>query len=141
VTMNQARYWLMGVFFAGLMLQLGALFHIRNGMWPEEFQTVILRILGIYSAQLGVVLGAIFARPKAASASPSPGLTWTALALAFIWNFLLVWRTIAFSVSEQDSTTDLIKYLDSIAAGSSFLVAGALAFFFSKSADTSSSTA
>lgn len=138
--MNQARYGLMGVFCAGLMLQLGALFHVRNAMWPEEFQTVLLRILGIYSAQLGIVLGAIFARPKAPSSNPPAGLAWTALALALFWNLLLAWRTIAFSVSEQDSTTDLIEYFDSIAAGSSFLVAGALAFFFGKSTDTPSAS-
>jgi len=133
VTMNRVRYGLMGMFFLGLIVQLVALFHVRTAMWPEEFQAVLLRILGIYSAQLGLVLGGIFAQPKPRLSNPPAGLAWVALGLVLFWNVLLGWRTIAFSIAEQDSTSDLMKYLDSIAASSSFLVAGALAFFFGKS--------
>ncbi len=128
------------MFFLGLIVQLVALFHIRTAMWPEEFQSVLLRILGIYSAQLGVVLGSIFAQPKHRLSNPPAGLAWVALGLVLFWNVLLAWRTIAFSIAEQDSPADLMKYLDSIAASSSFLVAGSLSFFFGRSTHAHSST-
>jgi hypothetical protein len=140
LTMNRVRYALMAMFLVGLIVQLAALIHVRNAMFPEEFQSVLMRLLSIYSAQLGVVVGGIFAEPKGPSENPPSGLAATALASALLWNLLLAWRTVAFSVDEQDSPSDLMKYLDSIAASSSFLIAGALAFFFGKSKKPSGHT-
>jgi hypothetical protein len=57
-----------------------------------------------------------------------------------MWNLLLAWRSISFSIAAQDSVSDLIKYLDSIASSSSFLVAGVLTFFFAKGTDVTNST-
>ena len=140
MSMNQARFGLMGIFLLSLMLQLVAFFLARNRMWPEEFVPLVLKLLGIYSVQLGVVLGGIFAQPRAPLAVPPSGLTWTAFVLVAMWNLLLAWRSISFSAAAQDSVSDLIKYLDSIASGSSFLVAGVLAFFFAKGTDVANST-
>lgn len=139
MSMNQARFGLMGIFLVGLVLQLGALFHVRQGLWEEDFDKLILRLLAIYSAQLGLVLGGMFAQPKTALADPPAGLAWSALALVALWNLLLVWRMVSFSLAEQDSVANLMKYLDSIAAGSSFLVAGVLAFFFGKGTEATTS--
>jgi hypothetical protein len=137
MSMNRAKFLLMGIFVAFLVVQLGALFHVRNGMWAEDFEKLLLRVLAIYSAPLGVVLGGMFAQPKTSLAAPPPALAWSALALAVLWNLLLVWRTISFSIAGEDSATDLMKYLDSVAAGSSFLVAGVIAFFFGKGTEAS----
>jgi hypothetical protein len=141
MSMNRARFGLMGIFLVSLMLQLIAFFLTRNKMWPEELVPLVLKLLGIYSVQLGVILGGIFAQPKAPLAEPPSGLAWTAFVLVAMWNLLLAWRSISFSVAAQDSVTDVIKYLDSIASSSSFLVAGVLAFFFTKgTADIANST-
>jgi hypothetical protein len=140
MSMNHARFGLMGMFLGSLMLQLAAFFLTRNKMWPDELLVLVLKLLGIYSVQLGVVLGGIFAQPKVPLVEPPSGLTWTALVLVAMWNLLLVWRSISFSVAAQDSVSDLIKYLDSIASSSSFLVAGVLAFFFTKGTDVGNST-
>jgi len=135
---NRVRFLLMWIFVAFLVVQLGALFHIRNSMWPEDFDKLILRLLAIYSAPLGVVLGGIFTQPKTPIATPPSGLAWTALALVVLWNTLLAWRTLSFSLSTDDSANDLLRYLDQIAAASSFLVAGAIVFFFGKTTESSS---
>jgi hypothetical protein len=133
--MNQARFGLMGLFIASLVLQVGTIFHVRGRVWPEEFQALLLKIFAIYSVQLGVVLGGIFAQPKTQLANPPRALAWSALLLTAVWNILLVARTISFSFATQDSASDLMKYFDAIGSGSSFLVAGVLVFFFGKATD------
>lgn len=140
MSMNQARFGLMGIFLVSLTLQLVAVFLTRNRMWPDEFLPLVLKLLGIYSVQLGVVLGGIFSQPKAPLAEPPSGLTWIAFALVTLWNLLLAWRSISFSIVAQDSVSDLVKYLDSIASSSSFLVAGVLTFFFAKGTEVTNST-
>lgn len=134
MSLNRARFLLMGIFLVSLMIQLLVFLFLRGSMWPEEFEGVTLKLLGIYSAQLGIILGSIFAQPKAPIAMPSPSLVWSAMLLAAFWNLLLLGRTVAFGIAERDSVTELMKYLDQVGAASSFLVAGALAFFFGKSA-------
>lgn len=140
MSMNRARFGLMGIFLVSLVLQLVAVFLARNKMWPEELLPLVLKLLGIYSVQLGVVLGGIFSQPRAPLAEPPSGLTWTAFVLVTMWNLLLAWRSISFSFAAQDSVSDLTKYLDSIASSSSFLVAGVLTFFFTKGTDVTNST-
>lgn len=140
MSMNQARFGLMGIFVGSLLVQLVALFVIRSQMWQEDFQTLIVKLLGIYSVQLAVVLGGVFAQPKAPLADPPLGLSLTAMLLAVLWNLLLVLRFLAFCFAAQDSVGALIKYLDSVAAASSFLVAGVMAFFFGKGTEAAGST-
>jgi len=140
MSMNQARFGLMGIFLGSLALQLGAFFLISEKMWPDDLLTLVLKLLGIYSVQLSVVLGGIFAQPKAPLAAPPAGLTWTALILATLWNLLLVWQSISFTLRPQASLGDLLKYLDEIASASSFLVVGVLAFFFGKGTEVITST-
>jgi hypothetical protein len=140
MSMNQARFGLMGIFLVSLTLQLVAVFLTRNRMWPDEFLPLVLKLMGIYSVQLGVVLGGIFSQPRAPLAEPPSGLTWIAFILVTLWNLLLAWRSISFSIAAQDSVSDLIKYLDSIASSSSFLVAGVLTFFFAKGTEVTDST-
>jgi hypothetical protein len=140
MSMNQTRFGLMGIFVAGLVLQIGAFLVVRNKMWPEDFLSLLLKILGIYSVQLAVVLAGIFAQRGARLADPPAALAWSALALAALWNLLLVWRSISFSVAAQDSVGDLIKYLDTIATGGSFLVAGVVTFFFGKGTESEASS-
>jgi hypothetical protein len=139
MSMNQARFGLMGIFVGSLAVHLVALFVIRTQMWPADFQALMVKLLGIYSVQLGVVLGGIFAQPKAPLANPPIGLSLTAIVLAVLWNLLLVSRFLAFCFAEQDSVGALIQYLDSVAASSSFLVAGVVVFFFGKGTEPAGS--
>jgi hypothetical protein len=130
--MNRVRFGLLAIFILCLSTQLIAFFAVSNKMWPDELQSLVLKILAIYSVQLSVILGGIFARPGGSVEDPSPSLSWTAILLAVLWNALLMWRSIAFSAATKDSVTDLLKYLDGISSAGSFLVTGALAFFFAK---------
>ena len=136
MSMSQTRLALMGIFVTGMVVQIVAFFLVRTKMWPDEFLSLLLKLLGLYSVQLAVVIGGIFAQRGAKLANPPAALAWSALALAALWNLLLVARSISFSVAPADSVSDLIKYLDTIASGGSFLVAGVVTFFFGKGTDS-----
>jgi hypothetical protein len=134
--MNQARFGLLAIFVSCLGVQLIAFFVAGHKMWPEELQSLVVKILAVYSVHLTVILGGIFAQPKGPLENPSGSLAWTSIVLALLWNVLLIWRSVSFSMATHDSVGDLMKYLDGIASASSFLVTGALAFFFTKGTQT-----
>jgi hypothetical protein len=121
VTMNQTRFGLLGIFTGCLLAQLIAFLSVASKMWPEDLQALILKIVAVYSVHLTVILGGIFAQPKGSLEAPPASLAWTAVALAVLWN-----------VATQDSAAELIKYIDGVGSSTSFLVTGALAFFFTK---------
>jgi hypothetical protein len=136
MTTKKVRFTLLFVFFVSLVGQLACVFAERSKMWPEEFVMLLIKLLTLYSVQLGVVLGGIFSQQRFQPRQSSKTLNWTAVALVGLWNLLLVSRTLVFVNSQQDSVSDFSKYLDVVGSGSSFLIAGVVAFFFGKSAQS-----
>jgi len=130
--MNQARFGLLGIFIVSLAVHLAAFAAVSSKMWPDELQSLVTKLLSIYSVQLTVILGGIFAQPKGPLEDPPAPLAWSAIGLASLWNVLLLWRSVYFTLAAQDSVTDLVKYLDAVGSSSSFLVAGVTVFFFGK---------
>lgn len=133
----RARALLAGLFLLSLGAQLLAFFVVRHKIWPEEFLSLLTRVLTIYSVPMGVVLGGIVARPHPGVASAPAGWTWTALVLTGMWNLLLIGRSLAFAMADQDSVTALMSYLDVVSVSGSFLVAGVITAFFEKGAERS----
>jgi hypothetical protein len=133
MTARKTRFTLLWVFFISLLVQLVCLFIVRLKMWPEEFVALLVKMLALYSVQLGVVLGGLFSQQKIASRQSSKVLNWTALAFVGLWNLLLLSRTFLFATVQQDSVSDFSKYLDVVGSGSAFLIAGVVSFFFGKS--------
>jgi hypothetical protein len=135
--MTTARAVLIALFLLALVLQLVTVFAVRRAMWPEDFQSLILKIITTYSVPLAVVLGNLIARPHARSTPVPRTLAWSAIVLTLLWNLLLVARAIDFALASEDSATALMSYFDAVAASSSFLIAGIMSFFFEKSANVS----
>jgi hypothetical protein len=135
MNVNHVRLALLAVFVASLGFQLIGFFIVKDKMWPEEFQSLVTKLLAIYAVQLGVILGGIFAQPRVPrTTTPAVVVGWIALVLALLWNCLLIFRSTSFVLANEDSTEELIKYLDGISAAGSFLVSGAITFFFGKAA-------
>jgi hypothetical protein len=132
MTMNHARFGLLGIFALGLLLQLTAVALVGDKMWPEELRALITKILAIYSIPLTAVLGGIFAQPKGVLENPSAPIAGLALMLTVFWNLLLAWRSVYFSLAAEDSVRELVLYLDQVSSASSFLIAGVIAYFFTK---------
>ena len=131
--MNQARFGLLAIFVVCLFVQIIAFVTVSQQMWPEDLEVLVLKILAIYSVHLTIILAGIFAQPKGPLDNPPPSITLTAFILSIFWNALLIWRSLAFAWARQDSVQYLTKYLEGVASASSFLVTGALAYFFAKS--------
>ena len=136
MTMNGARFVLLSVFIGFLIVQMVALSIVNQKMWPDEFQAAILKVLAVYSVHLTVILGAIFGQTGTQVKDAPAELAWAAILLALLWNLLLGWRAVSFSLASQDSVQNLVKFYDGVSSTSSFLVAGALTFFFTKGAAT-----
>jgi hypothetical protein len=131
MTINQARLSLVVIFLGSLVIQATAFFSIGQYMWPEEMQALILKLLAVYSVHLGVIAGGMFAQSGTRNVKSGTATAVAAILLALVWNLLLVGRSLSLVIWRQDSVADLIRYLGAVADYGSFLVAAALAFFFS----------
>lgn len=125
---------IVSTFIAGLVLQLLAfIFTYRKGeISGQDISSLTTKLLAIYSVQMAVILGGIFGQLKTPQRIASVLAFWIAFVLSLLWNLLLLWRSVAFYLAENDQTGDLVAYLDMVSGGSSFLVVGALAYFFAK---------
>ena len=144
MSLVRARTVLVSVFLGSLVLQVFCILivYMKSTITSNDVTTLLVKMLEIYSVPLAVILGGIFARPAKASQEgviETAPLTafWLSVGLAAVWNLLLLWRGIGFSVaafvpSIEDSVNSFSSYVDSISKASSFLVAGALAYFSSK---------
>jgi hypothetical protein len=129
---TRSRIGLVTVFLAGFVIQAAAIIStsLREQITSRETQDLLLKLLAAYSVHLGVILGGIFGQAKTRTTRVSPAPFWLAFGLALLWNGLFVWRALAFALLPVDSVKAFATYMESMAASSSFLVAGALAYFF-----------
>lgn len=138
MTITRARVILAAVFLSGLLIQLLLVSASSRAISGKDTETLIIKVLSIYSIQLAVILGSVFAEQAGRSnTSFSVSSFWIALVLAAIWNVLLIGRTVvfaraAFNPTIDDSVNSIMSYLENISGASTFLVAGSLAFFFKK---------
>jgi|SRR5579864_7894254 len=142
--LRSAHAILFGIFVLAFALHvlIVILAYSKSAISGADASTLILKLLAIYSVPLTVILGGIFAKEtyKSTNAeldkSSRPAL-YFAVIVGVLWNLLLLWRSIAFGYAvynpaADDNVTQLDSFLDVTSAASSFLIAGALAFFFTK---------
>jgi hypothetical protein len=105
----------------------------RGEIFSDGAITLLTKLLVTYSVPLAIIIGGLFGRRGAASKSTAATLPFgAALVLSILWTFLVDWRFVFFYFSSNDAVERVVAYVDTVAPASSFLVAGALAFFFSK---------
>ncbi len=131
LTLSQSRAMLFAVFLLGLVAQFLALVSVRTEMRPGELQALTLQLLGSYGVHLGVMIAGVFAQEARKTRRVAMLPFGLALALALLWNLLLAWFTFAFITSDY-SVAVLSEQITAVSQASSFLVAGALAYFFAK---------
>jgi hypothetical protein len=131
-----ARVTLALLFVTGLIIGFVLFYAVyaERGIRGSELQDGSLSLLGVYSVHLSIIIGGVFgSRAGAKSRVPMPAFL-LAVLTASIWNLLIVGRMFAFATakSQSEDVAEVIKYIETIAASSSFLVAGVLTYFFSK---------
>jgi hypothetical protein len=139
MTSSRARSWLEAIFIAGFVVQVAAtiLVYLERAISSIDLTNLVVQSLETYSVPMAVILGGIFATKRASSGSTESSILafWTAAVVAIIWNSLLVWPYVqfgyeAFDLTAVDTAQNVSLYVDQIAKPSSFLVAGALTYFF-----------
>ncbi|HEY2168981.1 MAG TPA: hypothetical protein VGJ30_05105 [Candidatus Angelobacter sp.] len=139
MTLAYARISIAAIFVGSLVVQIFAVFYCiwqKTIYWPDV-TSFLIKLFEIYSVHFAVILAGTFVhlRGKATTGRRASGIFWLAASLSSVWNLLLVGRTVGFVLSSQDSIDDLERDLTAISSAGSFLVAGALTYFFSKSSE------
>lgn len=134
MNIRRSQLALLALFLIGLIVHLvcfGSAF-LKGAIYAEDLQTLAVRALTVYSVPLGVIVGGIFGGKAVPAATASAGIFWTAAGLSLLWNLLLVVRSLLFVLAEQDTIGSLLAYVDAVSAAGTFLIGGALAYFFAK---------
>lgn len=140
MTMTRARIVLIAMFVGSLAIQILAVIvtYSKGTIAYDDLTNLLVKLLVIYSVHLGVIFGAIFAQAGREKDKAPPSTAFSvAVILAAMWNLLLVWRSVSFGMAaydpdSEDNVDQLSSYLQTISSAGSFLVTGALAFFFTK---------
>ena len=128
------RVVLLILYLAGMALHLACFgYAVAVGaVYVEDLQKLAVLTLAVYSVPLGVILGGFFGGTMKRPACGLQHKFWTAAVLSIFWNLLLLSRSLVFAFAGTDSITSLVGYFETVAAASTFLVSGALAYFFAK---------
>jgi hypothetical protein len=122
------------IFILSLVLQVAVVFYdeLRGYLYADERTDIILKLLAVYAVHLAVIVGGIFSqRIEGATRAPQTA-SWLAISLSLVWNLLLIGHVFSFVFSGTDQNQDLKAQLTSISSVSSFLLTGALAYFFTR---------
>jgi hypothetical protein len=132
-----AQLWILSVFVASLLLELCLVggSYARNAIYPQDLRDLAIRFLAIYSVPLGLIISGIFAKSDSSERVAPSRAFWTAIALAAIWNALILGRTLLFTFASEDQVSTLVDFISGVAAASSFLTVAALTYFFTTSND------
>lgn len=130
--MTHWKYIIAAVFLLSMVAQmfLATLLKLWGYINPEEFAPLFWKVLTIYAAPLGVILGGIYAA-KQSRRKASGGQVWGALVLACIWNGMLLGRYLLITFRpEGDSLENLASFQDTVLPAGSFLTSAALAYLY-----------
>ncbi len=131
---SRAQLFLTSIYIGFFSLNLiGILWlYLNMKIYQEDASVMVVTFLEIYSIPLSVILAGIFAsKSKSKNAYDSKTVLVTFL-VSFLWNILLLWSSLAYTLSETGDIEIYIADLKQIANKSSFLVAAALVYLFSK---------
>lgn len=113
--------------------------YAKETISASDLRGLVLQLFSTFSVHLAVILGGIFASTSRSRQAQVGSAGWVAIVTALLWNGILLGRqglflAAVFDPGRADSMEELVTFLQTFAEPSSFLVTGALAFFFTKTA-------
>jgi hypothetical protein len=138
MTLVRARITILVVFLASLLIQYFAVVSafLKSRIYSDELSDLTWALIQVYSIPLAIVIGGIFsafsARNNSATKITRRHHFWIAFVLVLIWNLFLIWRSTAFGFLGVGTVTDLARHINQVSTYYSWLLAGCLAFYFSK---------
>jgi hypothetical protein len=127
-----AQTWILVLFLGAFLTELSlvGVSYLRQQVYSPDLLDLAQRFLAIYSIPLGVIISGIFAKSASGDRVAPKTAFWIAIALAAVWNLLILVRTLLFTFSAEDRVGSLLDYVNGVAAASSFLTVAALTYFF-----------
>lgn len=125
------------VFFFVVSFTFLAVFYVRSDpltIDKEEIVDLLAKVVSLYFIHLSIIITGYFGQARLREGTPQPSLFWAALSLSIIWNLMFIWRLIYFCLSTTDDIPSIESYISKVTMLSSFLVTGALAYFFTADA-------
>lgn len=137
MTYTRTRLHLLLIFFIALVINLACFFicFFKDIIYQDDLTLLVTETLRLYSVHLAIILSTLFL-DVSKNMIVDKSLYLVCISIVVFWNLLLFARVLIFLVSKMDDPADLLKYLNTVSASSSFLVAGILAYFFSKNAQS-----
>ncbi len=131
---TRARLSLIGLFLAGLYSQIIGVLLVfsEHSLRHQDLASSLSKLLAIYSVQFAVMLGGDLRRGRRRGGRKSAERVLGCICTSLLWTCIFVVRTALFVFAQNDSSQALASYFDTVSASSSFLVSGALAYFFTK---------
>jgi len=128
-------------FIVGLTLAICAVLiaYGRETISAKDLRVLLVLVLTTYGIHIGVILGGYFGSGKSVPSGNAGFAGGLAIVLAILWNLLVLTRLglfvlAVFDPTRTDDVSDLSTYIENVAIASSFLVTGALSFFFARRA-------
>lgn len=129
---QKAKLSIIAIFLVFLTINIIICFIIKETVWPDKFNKLLIIVLQAYSVHAAVIFASSFKNNDDQQIVPKSTF-FLAASLSVIWNLILCIRMLFFVCSQDDQIQQLFTFLQDVSAGSSFLLAGMLAFFFNNS--------
>ena len=133
-TFQQTQLVLGATFLLSLIIMAGVYvaMYATGKISVNDAQNLFVQTVVLYSVPLGMIIGGICGKGLRSKETSPRNAFWASLALALLWNALLLWRVLAFAFADEDLVSSLVSDLTTTSIASMFLVSGALAYFFTK---------
>ena len=134
--MRRGQTLLVSVFVSGLAAQLLIIGSCRldGSLRAEGFYALLLTLLSVYSMPFAVILASVFGDRGARSNRYSNFSFRIAMTVTVLWNVLFCSISMIYRLDGHSGWRGLNRHLQEVSTSASFLIAGALTFFFSQRA-------
>ena len=121
------------VFFLALIVQLvfANLIRVWGYINPEDFAPMVVKLLTIYSAPFGVILGGLLVTRYINVPDAGSTEVWVVLMLSGLWNALLLARYFLITFNPVgDSIDQLAAFQDTVLPAGNFLISIVLTYLY-----------
>jgi hypothetical protein len=132
-TIRRWRLIIAAVFFFALIVQLilATLIRVWGLINPEDYAPMVVKLLTIYSAPFGVILGGILITRHTNPPNAGSNEVWVVLLLSCLWNALLLMRYLLITFKPVgDSIEQLAYFQDNVLPAGNFLISLALTYLY-----------
>lgn len=127
------RLIIASVFFIALIIQLvlATLLRVWGYINPEDYAPLVVKLLTIYSAPFGVILGGILIARQTNPPNAGSNEVWVVLLMSGLWNALLLARYLLITFKPAgDSIEQLASFQDNVLPAGNFLISVALTYLY-----------